>query len=99
MDCGPQPILTAATHNLPAASAHREVVSGYLEKECNLGRVVEPLPEKERKVHISPIGVIPKKTPGKWRLIVDLSSPRNRSVNAVIDEDISSLSYSAGHTK
>ena len=31
---------------------------------------------------ISPFGVIPKgHTPGKWRLIVDLSSPKGGSVN------------------
>ena len=32
--------------------------------------------------HISPLGVIPKKHhPGKWYLILDLSSPEGRSVN------------------
>ena len=41
--------------------------------------------------HISPIGVIPKKAkPGKWRLIVDLSSP---CVNDGIDRDMCSISY------
>ena len=40
--------------------------------------------------HISPFGVIPKKVkPGKWRLIVNLSSPMNASVNDGIDRDIS----------
>lgn len=34
------------------------------------------------QVHTSRIGVIPKKhQPGKFRLIVDLSSPRGKSVN------------------
>ena len=43
-------------------------------------------------IHTSPIGVIPKKNrPGKWRIIVDLSSPRGFSVNDGISSDLSSL--------
>lgn len=45
-------------------------------------------------IHISPIGVIPKKNkPGKWRLIVDLSSPACASVNDGISHELSSMSY------
>ena len=33
--------------------------------------------------------------PGKWRLIVDLSSPENASVNNSIEKDICSLSYTS----
>ena len=46
------------------------------------------------RVQISPFGVIPKPhQPGKWRLIVDLSSPRGASVNDGIDPRLCSLSY------
>lgn len=38
-------------------------------------------------------GVIPKSTPGKWRLIVDLSSPFGGSVNEGIHESWCSMSY------
>ena len=45
-------------------------------------------------VQVSPFGVIPKgHTPGKWRLIVDLSSPSGSSVNDGISSDLCSLSY------
>ena len=37
----------------------------------------------------------PKNKPGKWRLIVDLSSPQGASVNDGIDADRSSLSYAS----
>ena len=41
-----------------------------------------------------PASVIPKKNqPGRWRLIVDLSSPHGSSVNDFIDPNLSSLSY------
>ena len=33
----------------------------------------------------SPIGLVPRGSTGKWRLIVDLSSPHDRRVNDGID--------------
>ena len=45
-------------------------------------------------MHCSPIGIIPKKNkPGKWRLIVDLSSPEGASVNDGVAKEQGSLSY------
>ena len=45
-------------------------------------------------IHVSPLGINPKKNrPGKWRLIVDLSSPKGRSVNDGIDSNLCSLQY------
>ena len=44
-------------------------------------------------VQTSRFGVIPKNTPGKWRLILDLSDPEGYSVNDGIDPDLCSLSY------
>ena len=47
-------------------------------------------------IHCSPIGIIPKKSkPGKWRLIVDLSSPTDASVNNGINKELCSLSYTS----
>ena len=44
--------------------------------------------------HISSFGVFPKKgQPGKWHLIVDLSSPGGASVNDDIDPQDFSLQY------
>ena len=44
-------------------------------------------------VHTSRLGVIPKNTLGKWRLIVDMSSPEGGSVNDGIREAWCSLLY------
>ena len=47
-------------------------------------------------VHISLLGLIPKKNkPGKWRMIVDLSSPRGSSINDGISSDVASLQYTS----
>ena len=45
-------------------------------------------------VHLSRFGVIPKShQPNKWRLIVDLSYPRGKSVNSSIPKELSSMTY------
>ena len=47
-------------------------------------------------IHISPLGVIPKKNkPGKYRLIVDLSSPASFSTNDGISQELSSIKYTS----
>jgi hypothetical protein len=69
-------------------------VRDYLAQECVLGRILGSLnPQLYPQVHTSRFGIIPKSTPGKWRLIVDLSSPRGQCVNDGITEEVCSLSY------
>ena len=69
-----------------------EAVIEYLQREVLLDRMWKiPLSILPRGVHMSPLGIIPKKSkPGKWRLIVDLSSPCGTSINDGIDTDRSS---------
>ena len=82
-----------ARRNMLSARQNASVVDEYLREEESLGRVV-PVKGSGRWVQISPFGVIPKShQPGKWRLIVDLSSPHGVSVNDGIDKQLSSLSY------
>ena len=82
--------------NMPSADEHPEIVSEHLEGELQHGRLAE-LDEGIAKavgVHISPFGVIPKKSrPNKWRLILDLSSPGGNSINDGISKELASLSY------
>ena len=80
--------------NMKSAVENPQVVHNYLEEECKAGRVVGPLcPGEYPFVHTSSFGVIPKSTPGKWRLIVDLWSPEGGSVNDGIRESWCSLTY------
>ena len=81
-----------ATSNLPSAYHNPEVVTRYIQEEVTLGRMMGPLePELAGRVHVSPFGVIPKGHTGKWRLIVDLLSPAESSVNDAIDPSSCSL--------
>lgn len=80
--------------NLASASEHAQVVCNYLAAECAAGRVIGPLAVSDfSEVHVSSFGVIPKETPGKWRLIVDLSSPEERSVNDGVSEHLCLVQY------
>ncbi len=77
-----------ATKNMPSAKAHPQPVQAYIDKECQAGRILGPLPrEAMQNVQVSRFGVIPKSTLGKWRLILDLSFPEGGSVNDGILRD------------
>ena len=83
-----------ASGNMRSVEEHREVVEEYLYGEKEAGRLLGPFrPSLFPDVHISPFGVIPKSEPGKWRLILDLSSPEGGSVNNGISREWCSLSY------
>ena len=79
-------IKAARTGNLPSVQQHPHLVAKHLADEIAAGRILGPLPPHlARLCQISPMGLIPKPhQPGKWRLIVDLSSPRGASVNDAI---------------
>lgn len=47
-------------------------------------------------VHCSPVGLVPKgRNMGRWRMIVDLYSPRGRSVNDGIQKHLCTLKYAS----
>lgn len=80
--------------NLLSAYENPTVVQTKIDKEVNLGRLAGPfsLPPFS-KFCISPLGVVPKKTPGDFRLIHHLSFPKGGSINDGISEEFSSVSY------
>ena len=86
--------LHSVKHNMPSALDHPTVIRDYLAEECSEGRVLGPLdPRSFPQVHISRFGVIPKGSTGKWRLIVDMSSPAGASINDGVRENLCTLSY------
>ena len=93
----PSKKLKSAKKNKPSAAQHPSVVDQYLALEVSLGRVAGAFsapPPPYPNLHVSSFGVIPKRgQPGKWRLIVDLSSPGGASVNDGIDPDEFTLHY------
>jgi len=79
--------LKSANSNQASANQHPADIDHYLTNGLPLGRVAGPFSSPPfPNLHISSFGVIPKKgQPGKWRLIVELSSHHGLSVNDVID--------------
>ena len=71
------------------------MIDVYLANEVRFSRVVGPFDSLPvQNLHISSLGVIPKKGQlGKWRLIVDLSSPQGHGVSDGIDPDSWHLQY------
>ena len=93
----PDLVLTKALKNHPSALANSRVVNDYITTEVSTGRFVGPLARPVCSlVHTSLIGLVPKSHQvDQWRMIVDLSFPRNHSVNDGIPRDLSSLSYAS----
>jgi hypothetical protein len=80
--------------NLPSATSRPDVISAYLGKECASGNTAGPFPEPPlRDLIISPLGAVPKKRTGKWRLIMHLSYPEGSSINDGINVEDFPLKY------
>ena len=78
----------------PKAARNRYVVIEKLNTELAAGRILgpyrcSPMPNAV----FSPLYVIPKSTPGKFRLIHDLSKPTGCSVNDNIPDSLKSVQY------
>ena len=76
-----------------------DAVKGKLESEIHAGRITGPFIKPPfYPFHVSPFNIRPKKTPGKYRLIHDLSFPSNEdSVNAIIPQESKTVKYSKIH--
>lgn len=80
--------------NLASAKQWPEAVRKKLAEELEKGRLMGPLKTVPfQTCVISPIGVVPKKEPGKFRLIHHLSYPKGNSVNEAIDKEDKTVYY------
>ena len=81
--------------NLKSAFAFPEVIDAKISKEIKLGRILGPsrVPPKVHKFRVSPTGVVPKSTPGEYRVTHHLSHTQGSSVNDGIPHKCSSVQY------
>lgn len=85
---------TAFANNLISARQHPDVVKKYFKKEIDAGRIGGPFKLPPFKnFRVSPLGVVPKKTQGEFRLIQHLSYPYGQSVNDGISVEDSHVTY------
>ena len=80
--------LSSCLKNLLSALQHPNVVSAKLTQEVKAGRIAGPFDTPPfENFCVSPLGVVPKKTPGEFRLIHHLSFPKGGSVNDGISSE------------
>ena len=87
----------SSRRNMPSVQQQPLLVAAHINEELVAGRVLGPLPPHLAKLtHTSSIGLIPKlHQPGKWRLIIDLSSPSGHSINDAISSDHYHMQYAS----
>jgi len=72
--------------NLRSTKLNPELIRSKINKEVDAGRVAGPFSQRPLpNLIVSPIGLVPKKTPGEYRMIHHLSYPTGESVNDFID--------------
>lgn len=80
--------------NLTSALEHPHVVDASLQKELAADRIAGPFTSPPfQKFRVSPLGLVPKKVPGEFRLIHHLSYPKGLSINDGIHADHTTVSY------
>ncbi len=80
--------------NLKSISELPDKALEKINKEVKLGRIAGPFKEKPLpNLRVSPIGLVPKAEPGKFRMIHHLSYPRGDSINDGIDRAYCAVQY------
>ena len=80
--------------NLKSAVGDPDTVIQKLSKEIKLGRIAGPFQDMPfSNLIISPVGLVPKSEPGKFRLIHNLSFPEGGSINDGIDRELCKVQY------
>ena len=84
----------SCSNNLVSASEHADIVDQKLAKEIQAGRIIGPFEKPPlHNLKVSPLGVIPKKVQGEYRMIHHLSFPFGGSVNDFIPPEFCSVQY------
>jgi hypothetical protein len=71
-----------------------QIVSQLVAEELRMGRIAGPFDNPPLPFfQVSPLGLIPKKEPNKFRLIHDLSFPHDDSINSSIPSTYTTVQY------
>ena len=85
--------------NMKSAFEFPHVIDMKISKEIALHRILGPFdsPPIDPTFRISPVGVVPKKVPGEYRMIHNLSYPEGSSVNDYIPFELATVQYATVH--
>ena len=82
--------------NCLSALQHSQVVSEFLQRQVAAGYMMGPFDLTQCSgVITSSLGVVPKSTSDKFRVIVDLSSPTELSVNNQTHRELAQVAHSS----
>ena len=82
--------------NLKSVENNMEIAREKILKELKLGRYMGPFASRPLdNLRSSPIGLVPKKSPGEYRLINHLSFPPGYSVNDFIADECCKVEYTS----
>ena len=85
---------TKLSKNHRSAEQHPEIINDFISKGKIEGRIAGPFLSPPFEPFItSRLGVVPKSEEGKFRVIHDLSFPKNNSVNSRIPPENSQVTY------
>ena len=94
LGCGNVVECTRIPANLPSARVHPDIVRQKIALEVKMGRVAGPYKHLPMTpMRCSPLGLVPKREPGSFRLIHHLSWPRGQGVNNAIPDELAAVSY------
>ena len=92
------PLSHQVSSNCPSAQEHSTVIGDYIRSQVERGFIAGPFPPQAcTGIVCSRMAVIPKKMPGKWRVIVNLSHPGDWSINHLIRREAYSSTGDAAH--
>ena len=90
------PRVATDADNLRSARRNPEIVREKIKSEIAAGRVAGPFCSRPfSNLRISPLGLVPKKVPGEFRLIHHLSFPAGSSLNDFIDPALCTVQYTS----
>lgn len=81
--------------NLSSINGKESILHQRISKELQLKHIAGPFEHSPFQIHIqvSPLGLVPKKTPGIFRLIHHLSFPEGSSINHHISQQFCTVQY------
>lgn len=80
--------------NLKSACENLKIIKEKIQIEIDAGRVAGPFDNPPfPNIHVSPLGLIPKRTPSEFRIIQHLSYPDGKSINDGIPKELCTVQY------
>lgn len=82
------------SNNLPSFEKNKSVGLQKISQELCTGRIAGPFSSPPfTNIQVSPLGIVPKKNPGEFRMIHHLSYPKGSSINDHIPAQYCSVQY------